>query len=129
MDSNVRTQQPLSQLVKIPKWDLSQTRQVVKALADSGLSIREFSRANGMGYWRVMNAKRRLIAKARRPTGAAARPALLPVTITTDSSASMATSERWVVEVDIGGCLVRVSKDAGEQVLATTLRAVRGLSC
>ena len=129
MDSNVHAQHSLSELVKVPKWDMSQTRQVVKALADSGLSIREFSQVNGMGYWRVMNAKRRVKAKAHRATGAVARPTLVPVTIATDASTSIAASERWILEVEIGGCMVRVSKDVSEQALATTIRAVRGLQC
>jgi hypothetical protein len=129
VDSNVYSQQPLSDLVKIPKWDMRHTRQVVKALDDSGLSIKKFSHANGLGYWRVMNAKRRLKAKTRHSTDAVTKPALVPVTVTSDSSASIQGSQRWVLEVDMGGCLVRVSKEASEQVLATTLRAVRELQC
>lgn len=129
MDSNVYAPQPLSELAKVPKWDMSQTRQVVKALGESRLSIRKFSQVNGLGYWRVNNAKRRLKANASRSKTALTKPALIPVTITTDSSESIQGSQRWVLEVDIGGCLVRVSKEASEQVLTTTLRAVRGLQC
>jgi hypothetical protein len=129
VDSDVYAQQPLSELIRLPKWNTSQSQQVVKALADSGLSVAKFSQSHGVSYWRVNNAKRRLNAKARRRKGRVTKPGLVPVTITTGTSAAIAGSERWVLEVELGGCLVRVSPAATEQVVGIALRAVRGLEC
>ena len=129
MDSIVYAQQQLSELIKLPKWNTSQSQQVVNALADSGLSVAKFSRSHGVGYWRVMNAKRRLNTKARRRTAPVTKPALVPVTIAAGRSETFAGSERWVLEIELGGCLVRVSPAASEQAVGATLRAVQGLQC
>jgi hypothetical protein len=128
VDSNEYMHQKLSELDEIRRWDNSQTRTVVDALRGSGMSIAAFANFHGLGYWRVMNAKRRIDAKKRRRRSSNHNePALVPVTIATDAPTASIGSQRWVLEVELSGCLVRLSPNASEQVVAATLRAIKAI--
>jgi hypothetical protein len=127
VDSNEYIHQQLSELDKIPRWNSSQTRTVVDALRDSGMSIAAFADFHGLGYWRVMNAKRRIDANNRRRSSNHNEPALVPVTIAADAPTASTGSQRWVLEVELSGCLVRLSPNASEQVVAATLRAIKAI--
>jgi cytochrome oxidase assembly protein ShyY1 len=127
VDSNEYMHQQLSELDKIRRWNNSQTRTVVDALRDSGMSIAAFANFHGLGYWRVMNAKRRIDAKNRRRSSKHNEPALVPVTIATDAPTASTGWQRWVLEVELSGCFVRLSPNASEQVVAATLRAIKAI--
>ena len=127
MDSNEYMHQQLSELDKIPRWNNGQTRTVVDALRGSGMSVAAFANFHGLGYWRVMNAKRRIDAKNRRRSSNHNEPVLVPVTIATDAPTAATGWQRWVLEAELSGCLVRLSANASEQVVAATLRAIKAI--
>ena len=132
MQPSVYGKQSVTEIMQLPKWDANQAARVIKALDDSGVSIAKFSRANGLNYWRVMNAKRRLKSAScylREPMNA---PALVPVTVEQMADAVQTDNgdrSGWMLEVQFSGCVVRVSRGAKEQELTATLRAIRALGC
>jgi hypothetical protein len=64
MKPSVYGKRQLSEIIELPTWNTSQTRRVIKALEDSGMSVAKFCGLHGLNYWRVMNAKRRLMKAA-----------------------------------------------------------------
>jgi len=132
MQPSVYGKQSMAEIMELPSWDKLQARQVIDALDDSGMSIAKFSRAHGLNYWRVMNAKRRLKSASycrREPMSA---PALVPVAIERMAEAVDPDDDDkggWVIEVRLSGCVVRVSRGANEQAVTATLRAIRALGC
>jgi hypothetical protein len=132
MQPSEYAKQPVVEVMKLPKWDRSQTARVIKALDDSGMSIAKFCRAQGLNYWRVMNAKRRLKAVAASGLEAIRAPALVPVAIEQTTEAIGTDDDgryHWVLEVRLSGCVVRVAAGASQQSVAATLQAVGALLC
>jgi hypothetical protein len=81
MKPSVYGKRQLSEIIKLPRWNTSQTRRVIKALEDSGMSVAKFCGLHGLNYWRVMNAKRRLGSKAVSRLARKSDPAFVPIMI------------------------------------------------
>jgi hypothetical protein len=132
MKASVYGKQSVAEIIRLPKWDAKQARQVIDALDDSGMSIAKFSRAHGLNYWRVMNAKRRLKGATLGRIEPISAPALVPVTIEPMAEAVDTDNDDkggWILEVQLSGCVVRVAASASQQAVAATLQAIRTLGC
>jgi hypothetical protein len=79
-----------------------------------------------------MNAKRRLKGTMLRRIEPVSAPALVPVAIEQMAEATETgdgDKGGWILEVQLNGCVVRVSRKADEQAVTATLRAIRALGC
>jgi hypothetical protein len=124
--------QQLSEIVEVPKWSTSQTRRVIKALDDSGMSVTKFCGLHGLNYWRVINAKRRIRGDVSGRVSSDGEPALVPVVIEQPVQVPRVVDgdgQRWVLEVRLGRYAVRVAAEASEQAVQSAIRAVRALGC
>jgi hypothetical protein len=132
MEASVYGKQSVAEVMQLPKWDANQAARVIKALDDSGMSIAKFSRAHGLNYWRVMNAKRRLKGATLGRIEPVNTPALVPVAIEQMAEAidtDDGDKGGWMLEVQLSGCVVRVAAGASQQAVAATLQAIRALGC
>ena len=132
MEASVYGKQSVAEIMQLPKWDTNQAARVIKALDDSGMSIAKFSRAHGLNYWRVMNAKRRLKVATVGRNEPVNTPALVPLAIERMAEAVDTDNDDkggWILEVQLSGCVVRVSAGASQKAVAATLQAIRALGC
>ena len=118
-----RTDKNLRAVARRDRWTADDAKVVLGALDRSGMPIPEFCRKNKMNYHRVQQWHR----KRRSGDGRfAAEAMLLPLKIVEniDSEEENRKSDgSWAVEIELGGCRIRVAEGASEAVMS---RATRG---
>jgi transposase-like protein len=92
------------------RWSGEERRQLLAAQEESGLSLWAFARESGIPYTTLAHWKRSV----------AGGPRLVPVEVVQEAEPRHA-----VLEVVVGGVVVRVPRDAEEALLARVVRVLR----
>jgi len=93
------------------------------------MSIPAFCRKNKLNYHRVQQWHRKRRSGDRR---FAAEAMLLPLRVVEDIGSEETNGKSdgsWAVEIELGGCRVRVAEGASEAVVNRAVRAARGKLC
>ena len=119
------------------RWGEAEAQAMVEAFRDSGLSVREFAERHGIGEWRVRKWAGRLSVKSTAPRTAAASTGgrgvrFAPVRLvpaTRGSASGSAPRSGSIVEVVVGGAVVRVTDGFDEDLLRRVVSALGGTGC
>ncbi len=111
------------------RWNTAQAKVILNALDRSGMPMPAFCQKNNLSYHRVQQWDRKRRSGDER---LAAEAMLLPLRVVDDIGADDIDGKGsgcWAVEIELGGCRIRVAEGASESVVKRALRAAREQSC